>query len=140
MVCFRSRRCRARYVTARCDAGPAGYWDGVEGGRDVARHEVIETVELERGEGKPVGVVASADGARVYVANGLTSAVSVIDARTLRVVARIPVGRRPWGIALSADGRWLYTANGLSNDISIIDTRTHRVIRVGQRPWGIAVR
>ncbi len=66
----------------------------------------------------------------------------MIDARTLRVNGRIPLGRRPWGIALSADGRWLYTANGLSNDISIIDTRTNRVVgsvRVGQRPWGIAV-
>jgi YVTN family beta-propeller protein len=76
------------------------------------------------------------------VANGQASAVSVIDARTHRVVGRVPVGRRPWGVALSADGRWLYTANGLSNDLTVVDTRTLRVtgtIRVGTRPWGIAV-
>jgi YVTN family beta-propeller protein len=68
--------------------------------------------------------------------------VSVIDARTLRVVARIPVGRRPWGIALSRDGRWLVTANGVSNDVSLIDTATRLEVtrvRVGERPWGVDV-
>jgi YVTN family beta-propeller protein len=46
------------------------------------------------------------------------------------------------GVALGADGRWLYTADGIANQVSIIDTRTLRVvgaIRVGTRPWGIAV-
>ena len=73
---------------------------------------------------------------------GLASTVSVLDARTLRLVGRVPVGRRPWGIAVSRDGRWVYTANGLSNDVSVIDARTLRVaatIPVGQRPWGIAL-
>jgi YVTN family beta-propeller protein len=68
---------------------------------DVARHEAVESIEVERGELKPVGVVASPDGTRIYVANGLASTVSVLDARTLRLVGRVPVGRRPWGIALS---------------------------------------
>jgi len=109
---------------------------------DVARHEVVATVEMERGEGKPVGVVVSPDGRRVYVANGRTSAVTVIDAAALRVIGRIPVGRRPWGVALSRDGSRLYTANGLSNDVSVIDTRAGRVIStipVGRRPWGLAL-
>jgi YVTN family beta-propeller protein len=67
----------------------------------------------------------------------------VLDAGTLKAVARIPVGRRPWGLALSRDGRWLYTANGLSDTVSMIDTRTRHVvasIRVGKRPWGLATR
>jgi YVTN family beta-propeller protein len=64
---------------------------------DTRTHQVLRSVELERGEGKPVGVVASPDGARVYMANGMASSISVLDARTLRQVAHIPVARRPWG-------------------------------------------
>ncbi|HEY8469491.1 MAG TPA: hypothetical protein VIL18_07605 [Longimicrobiales bacterium] len=57
-------------------------------------HEVIETIELGGGEAKPVGVVVSPDGKRVYVANGHGNSVSAIDATTNREVATIPVGRR----------------------------------------------
>lgn len=89
---------------------------------------MIGTGEQERGKGKPVGVVVSPDGRRVYVANGGTNTVSVIDAGTQRVVGRIPVGRRPWGIAITPNGRRLYTANGVSDDVSVIDTATNQVI------------
>jgi YVTN family beta-propeller protein len=104
---------------------------------------VLRSVELERGEGKPVGVAVSPDGRLVYVANGAAGVVTVLDARTLKAVGRIPVGKRPWGIALSRDGRFLYTANGLSDSVSIVDTRARKVVatvHVGKRPWGLAVR
>jgi YVTN family beta-propeller protein len=86
-------------------------------------------------------VVVSPDSRTVYVANGRSGTVAVVDAATRRVTRTIRVGRRPWGIDLSRDGRWLYTANGLSNDVSVIDTRTSRVVAtvpVGVRPWGVA--
>lgn len=43
---------------------------------------------------------------------------------------------------IPCEARWLYTADGLANQVSVVHTRTLRVtgaIRVGQRPWGIAV-
>src|SRR5690606_41086335 len=93
-------------------------------------------------EAKPVGVVVSPDGKRVYVANGHANSVSVIDAEMNRVIATIPVGRRPWGLAITPDGKKLYTANGISNDVSVIDTATNEVIATvkveGEGPWGIA--
>jgi YVTN family beta-propeller protein len=46
-------------------------------------------------------VDVSRDGTLVYTANGGSNDVSVIDARTLRVIATIPVGERPWGVALT---------------------------------------
>jgi YVTN family beta-propeller protein len=49
---------------------------------------------------------------------------------------------RPWGIAITPDGKTLYTANGPSNDVSVIDAATLRVtskIKVGDRPWGVAI-
>jgi YVTN family beta-propeller protein len=40
------------------------------------------------------------------------------------------------------DGRTVYTANGPSNDVSVVDVTTKQVtkrIKVGERPWGVAV-
>jgi YVTN family beta-propeller protein len=143
-----------RLYAANEDAGTASVTDlasgrllatlivGIEPEGVAVSHEVVATVELEGGTGKPVGVTVSPDGRRVYVANGAAHHVSVLDAASLGLVARIPVGRRPWGLTLSQDGRRLYTANGLTNDVSVIDTRTNRVVgraAVGTRPWGLAV-
>jgi YVTN family beta-propeller protein len=41
------------------------------------------------------------DGAKLYVANGRSNSVSVIDTRTLARVADIPVGDSPWGVAIT---------------------------------------
>jgi YVTN family beta-propeller protein len=103
---------------------------------------VVATIPLEGNDGKPVGVVVSRDGARVYVANATTGRVCVVDAASHTVVGTVSVGRRPWGIALSRDGTQLYTANGVSDDVTIVDTRTLRTVGtvpVGKRPWGVTV-
>jgi YVTN family beta-propeller protein len=97
---------------------------------------------MEHGAGKPVGVVVSPDGKRVYVANGATGTVAIVDAFSFKQVGSIKVGTRPWGIAISRDGRFLYTANGLSNNVSVVDLRVKRTvaaIAVGTRPWGVTV-
>ena len=36
-----------------------------------------------------------------YVANGRGNTVAVIDAKTHKVLAMIPVAQRPWGIVIS---------------------------------------
>ena len=108
---------------------------------DTKAREIVATRSLDGGESKPVGVVVSPDGGRVYVACGRSNAVAVLNARTLLPLAKIPVGHRPWGVTLSADGGTLYVANGMSNTVSVIDTRTSRVratVAVGVRPWGVA--
>ena len=72
----------------------------------------------------------------------MTTSVSVVDARKLEVVARIPVGQRPWNMAFSPEGGKLYVANGRSRSVSVIDTAANRVARtieVGERPWGVLV-
>jgi YVTN family beta-propeller protein len=103
----------------------------------------VKTVELPRGDRvKPMGVVVSNDGRKVYVANGRAGTISVIDASTFDIVKTITVGERVWGLAMTADGKKIYTANGLSNDVSVIDTGADEVvktIKAGDGPWGIAV-
>ncbi|MBW3630790.1 MAG: hypothetical protein KY464_16050, partial [Gemmatimonadetes bacterium] len=110
--------------------------------------EVVEGIKIIHDDDaivvidKPVGVAVSPDGSRVYVATGHAGTVAVIDARTERVIAHVPAGRRPWGIAASPDGRWIYTANGPSDDVTIIDTSTLRpvaTLSAGRLPWGVAI-
>ena len=84
------------------------------------------------------------DGARVYVANGGTGTVSVIDTATNTVIGSpIPVGTAPQGVAITPDGTRVYVANQNSNSVSVIDTATNTVIgspiTVGSGPRGMAI-
>lgn len=106
---------------------------------DTESHEVIDTIDLG-GDAKPVGMALSPEGSRLYVANGHSGTVAIVDTETLRQQGWIRVGKRPWNVALSPDGRILYAANGISNDVSVIDLESGKLLRtieVGQRPWGI---
>jgi YVTN family beta-propeller protein len=111
---------------------------------ETKTHSVIHTVRIPRGDGvKPMGVVVSRDGRRIYVALGRANAVAVIDATSYQILAKIPVGERVWGLAITPDGKKVYAANGLSNTVSVIDTTTDQVtktIKAGDGPWGVAIK
>jgi YVTN family beta-propeller protein len=62
--------------------------------------QILRTVE-KVGQ-RPWGVALSPDGASAYTANGPSGDVSVIDLKSGRVEARIPVGGSPWGVVLAA--------------------------------------
>lgn len=55
--------------------------------------------------------------------------VTVLNARTLKPVAEIAVGKDPRGLAVTPDGRWLLTANQGSADVSVVDTGTRKEIK-----------
>jgi YVTN family beta-propeller protein len=118
---------------------------------DTATHTVLRSVPVPNSETgvKPMGVVVSPDGRRVYVATGRGNTVDVFDATTFQLLARVPVGQRPWGLAVTPDGRKVYAACGGSdagapgaNEVTVIDAATHAVsarVKAGDGPWGIAV-
>jgi YVTN family beta-propeller protein len=64
----------------------------------------------------------------MYVTNGLSKTVSVIDTRTNTVIDTIPVGEGPVDIAFNPYNGGMYVTNGLSKTVSVIDTRTNTVI------------
>ena len=109
---------------------------------DTSSHTVVETIRLTGENVRPMGIVVSPDGQRLYVTTGRGGTVVSIDATTNTPIGSVAVGTRPWGIAISPDGTRLYTANGPSNDVSVVDTASLTVlttIPAGDRPWGIAV-
>ena len=89
----------------------------------------------------PTGVVISADGTRIYVANTGSNTVSVIDNDTTsgdykQVIKTISVGSAPSAMALNSDGSRLYVANSGSVTVSVIgiDTATDTYERIDANP------
>ena len=77
----------------------------------------------------------------IYVTNSGSNTISVIDGKTNKVVATIPVGASPHDIIGSMLGK-LYVTNSGSNTISVIDGNTNKVVAtipVSNFPRGIAV-
>jgi YVTN family beta-propeller protein len=125
---------RAAYVSGEFDASV--YRMAIPQGAPVER-----VLQLRK-EARPMALVLDSGRGRLYVSTGRGGTVAVIDSKSHKLLAEVPVGTRPWGIALSQDGRWLYSANGPSDDVSVVDTQTLRAIRripVGRSPWGVVV-
>lgn len=94
-----------------------------------------------QGGSSPSGVLATAD--RVFVSNAANDSITVIDARTNRVAAEIPIripgleqlrGVLPIGMAYHEKSGWLLVAEAGINAVGVIDTRENRVI--GHLPAG----
>ena len=78
----------------------------------------------------PNKIIKSPDGRFVYVANGNSDDVTVIDTKTDKVAETISVrlnseknpyfGDSPDGLVISPDGNRLYVANGMDNAIAVV--------------------
>src|ERR1041384_8377806 len=80
----------------------------------------------------------------IYVTNSGSNTISVIDGKTNKVVATIPVGTSPHGVVAldSPVGGFstIYVTNSGSNTISVIDGKTNKVVAtipVGTSPHDI---
>ncbi len=76
----------------------------------------------------PFGVDITPDGKHVYVSNGGSNTVSVIDidptAGCSGVSSLIPVGDEPQGVSVSSDGSTVYVANFMSSNLTAISVAT----------------
>ncbi|MBK7116425.1 MAG: beta-propeller fold lactonase family protein [Proteobacteria bacterium] len=109
---------------------------------DARALKVLRTIKLQGALTRPVGMVVSHDGKRLYTVTGRGRNLLDIDIVTGKVLRTVEVGPRPWGVALSPSGDVLYTANGSSNDVSVVDAAGFRVlarIPVGDSPWGAII-
>jgi len=74
---------------------------------DPASNKVVgEIVGIEVGH----GAAAAPDGSRLYVSNEADSTLDVVDARTLRVMAKVKLTGHPNNISISLDGKRVYVA------------------------------
>lgn len=98
---------------------------------DVASGRVTASIVVGR---HPTALAWDETGARLYVADGNSDSVSVIDTRTARLASTIPIapfrertpGVAPTALALAPDGRTLYVALGGANAVAVYDVSTAR--------------
>jgi YVTN family beta-propeller protein len=108
--------------------------------------------EIETGL-HPNDVITSPDKKTVYVANGNSDNISVIDAASNTITATLDarlnpgdkgfIGDTPNALALSADGKTLYVANGMDNAVAVIDIssqKTKGFIPTEAYPGGLAIK
>jgi YVTN family beta-propeller protein len=96
---------------------------------DTATNQVIDTIPIE-GQGL-YEIAITPDGTKVYVVGTLSDNVSVMDTRSHRIIATIPI-MHPFGMAITSDGKQVYVGGeesdeGLCGTVSVIDTVTNRV-------------
>lgn len=79
----------------------------------------------------PYGVVVNRTGTRVYVAASRSNQVTVLDAATVAIVARVPIGAGTGPIGLSLDRLHdrLYVANSQNGTVAVIDTTLNTVVK-----------
>ena len=103
----------------------------------------LET-DFEVGE-KPTRIVVQPDGRYVWIGNNAdseaASGVTVVDARSLEIVASIPTGAGHHEIAFSDDNRHAFVSNRNSGTVSVIDVQTLQKtqdIETGPMPISLA--
>jgi YVTN family beta-propeller protein len=74
------------------------------------------------------------DGRRGYTANVGPGTVSVLDLKTRKETAIIPVAKEIQRISVSMDGRWAFTSDQHSPRLAVIDTRTNKIARWVELP------
>ena len=85
----------------------------------------------------PFGVGYDIGNGYVYVANGGSDTVSVINGTT--VVASVAVGAYPFGVGYDIGSGFVYATNVNSNDVSVLSgTSVVATIPVGNTPVGVA--
>jgi len=119
-------------------------------------NEVVATIPVGK---RPRGIQRSPDGTRVYMTlSGSVAAgpnakgpvgppdrsadgIGVLDARTAKLIDRLPSGTDPEQFALDASGAKLFVSNEDAASVSMIDIASKRVdatLAVGEEPEGVA--
>ena len=94
---------------------------------DPATNKVVgEITGIEAGH----GAGASPDGKTIYVSNEAESTLDIVDAKTLKVTAHVPLTAHPNNMAVGKDGKFVYV--GIIREpggVDVIDTTTKQRIK-----------
>ena len=95
---------------------------------DIATRRLVGKTFLGN-NANPHMAMISPDGRFVVTGGTRANTAYVIDARTLELVKKIPVGIAPEHLAFSPDGRFYYQGNPADDSITVIDMQSLSVIK-----------
>jgi len=76
------------------------------------------------------GAAGAPDGSRIYVSNEADTTLDVVDAKTLKVISKIPLSGHPNNIAIGRDGRRVYVGIiQAPGGVDVIDTGTLKNVK-----------
>ena len=85
---------------------------------------VISGIEVNHGVG------AAPDGSRIYISDEAESSLDVVDAKTLKVIKKIPLSGHPNNLAVGRDGRRVYVAIAQApGGVDVIDTASLKDVK-----------
>jgi len=97
---------------------------------DIAARKVVGNVDFGHPVRPHLPVFGPKDG-MLYVTTELDHSVTIIDAKTLKIVGAIPTGQaESHMLALSHDGRLGYTANVGPGTVSVLDMTGRKTIKI----------
>ena len=113
---------------------------------DVKSQKIVANVLVPS---RPRIAVFSKDGSQVWVSSEVGGKVTVIDAKTHKILGDISFAIpsitaetiQPVGIRLTPDGSTAFIALGPANHVAVVDAKTFQVqkyLLVGQRVWQMA--
>src|SRR6185436_20387613 len=93
---------------------------------------------------RPRSVAFLPDGSRAYIPSESTGKIHIIDNHAFKLLETVtlPPGSRPMCLAVEPGGKQVYASGGRSGTIIILNAADGKVsgtIKVGTRPWGIAI-
>lgn len=98
------------------------------------RDRVIKKVAVGN---HPAHIVYTQNGKYVLVTNSEDNTVSIINAKTYKIIQTIPTGKGPHGFRISKDSKYAYIANMGEDTVSVVnlyDLKEERKIKVGKNP------
>ena len=87
--------------------------------------------------------IVDPSGTLLYFTNFGSNRTSVVEIRTRRVLAAIPVGASPDALALTPDARYLLVLDSGSNDLAVVDTAVRALftlVPLGLSPRDLAIK
>jgi DNA-binding beta-propeller fold protein YncE len=109
---------------------------------DVPSHKVVAHVDFGHGV-RPHLPVLDAQRGLLYVTTELDKSITIVDAKTNRIVGTVPTGQaESHMLAISHDGRFGYTANVGPGTVSVLDLMGRKTVAVipvvtSQGGWGV---
>src|SRR5262245_30354855 len=94
---------------------------------DPASNKVVgEITGIEAGH----GAGAAPDGSKIYVSDEAENTLDIVDAKTLKVLVKVPLSGHPNNMAVGKDGRFVYV--GIIQEpggVDVIDTKTQQRVK-----------
>ncbi len=97
---------------------------------DIASRKIVNTVDFGRGVRPHCAVIGPKDGL-LYVTTELENSITVIDPRSLKILATIPTGQpESHMFAISSDGKRGYVSNVGPGTVSVLDIAERKVLSI----------